>query len=381
VLLESDCAASDRASSMERLELLNTAAKIGRTAKIATSAREPITSCAPSQTVPKVHGCIISPHSTYFGEIRDGIPNGTGRIILGQRPNSSTQATQIVLDGEFINGALEGLGTMCSTCDGKVLYSFRGMWSGGARNGFGYQVYGNGSQYSGRFVMGKKHGIGLCIWPNGDSFFGYFNKGTPDGMGEARFSDGSIFRGMFKNHVLSGIGEICNGSERVVGLFSNGSIEEIYAYSCAEENIIYKIDEGDYNDAEPDSAAQAEEEDEDDECFLDLRGMRSPHGRRPCEEEEGKQWSSDDDEDDDNDEDDEEEGEEEEEEEEEGEGEGDGEGEGEGEGEGGEEERRWRSEDDEGSAEREFASEDAIDEDFELAKHILRYLNREKCKN
>ncbi len=101
--------------------------------------------------------------SDYEGSVRNGRPDGSGRLKL-----SSGQ----VYDGEWRDGQMSGKGTL---------------------------RFANGDQYSGSFVASLPDGIGRYVAVDGTVFEGHFSKGMRDGAGTLTLPDGRAFRSQWLN--------------------------------------------------------------------------------------------------------------------------------------------------------------------------------------
>lgn len=96
-------------------------------------------------------------YSSYFGEVRDGRPDGQGRLELRS---------------------------------GEV---FEGHWLAGVLDGSGIHVDANGNLYEGRFVAGVPNGQGRLTMATGEIFTGPFLDGQKNGTGQTRLAGGTVY--------------------------------------------------------------------------------------------------------------------------------------------------------------------------------------------
>lgn len=104
---------------------------------------------------------------SYFGEVRDGMANGTGVGIY---------ATGSMYDGE---------------------------WKNNKKHGVGVYKWVEGETYEGGFVDDKREGKGVYRWPNGNRFVGTWKNDQRDGHGILYDKDNNIvLEGIWKNDEL-----------------------------------------------------------------------------------------------------------------------------------------------------------------------------------
>ena len=125
----------------------------------------------------------------YKGELKDGIPNGQGFLIL---PDGGKYV------GEFKEGIINGQGTV-TLSDGR---KYSGEFKEGKKHGQGIYTYPNGDKYTGGYKDGFKNGLGALTYgkgkSDGDKYVGEFKEGIPNGQGTYTFSDGSKWVGEFR---------------------------------------------------------------------------------------------------------------------------------------------------------------------------------------
>lgn len=100
---------------------------------------------------------------TYMGRCQGGLPEGKGRLSLG---------------------------------DGSI---YDGMWRYGKRSGFGSFRFSNGDMFRGSWRDDVMHGKGWFYFRTGDRWFVNFWKGKANGEGRFYSKSGDIFFGNFKN--------------------------------------------------------------------------------------------------------------------------------------------------------------------------------------
>lgn len=101
--------------------------------------------------------------STYSGALRDGRPDGSGRLEL---------RSGAVVDGEWRAGRIEG----------------RAVWIDPA-----------GNRYEGDFRNGRPNGTGTYRATTGEIFTGSFVDGRRHGEGETRMAGGTVYRSLWKD--------------------------------------------------------------------------------------------------------------------------------------------------------------------------------------
>jgi hypothetical protein len=97
-------------------------------------------------------------YATYQGTMRDGRPDGEGRLAYRSGE---------VLEGRFVRGLLEGRGK---------------------------RLDADGNRYEGEFRAGLADGTGRLAQRNGDIYVGPFARGKKHGEGETRLAGGAVYR-------------------------------------------------------------------------------------------------------------------------------------------------------------------------------------------
>jgi len=124
----------------------------------------------------------------YYGSLRDGKPNGRGRV---EWDNGA------LYEGTFENGVYQGRGRFVGA-DGT---RYEGEFANGVFEGRGRYESRNGEIYEGDFEKGEFTGHGAWSRPDGARYRGAFRKGRMHG--EGRYSDGKgeIYEGEFVDGV------------------------------------------------------------------------------------------------------------------------------------------------------------------------------------
>ena len=111
-------------------------------------------------------------YSTYTGSLKDGRPNGQGRLQFRSGE---------LFEGHFLDGALEGKGLHVDVA---------------------------GNRYEGDFRNGKPHGEGRLAETTGDIYVGSFANGLKNGEGETRLAGGATYTSRWTMGMESGRPEI-----------------------------------------------------------------------------------------------------------------------------------------------------------------------------
>ena len=173
------------------------------------------------------------PDGTYYGTIKDGVPDGTGTMTY----RSGDKYT-----GEWLNGTPDGEGTYTlskkitpSLINGYGLLTafskpdaytgkfkdgrsvdnttikyrdgtYIGTIKDGRPDGNGTYTFANGNTYKGQFENGIGHGQGTCTWHDGSSYDGQWNNGKQHGQGTYTWPDGSKYVGEWEAGAKHGLG-------------------------------------------------------------------------------------------------------------------------------------------------------------------------------
>lgn len=156
-------------------------------------------------------GTIFLQDSTvYTGHLIGGIPNGQGKLILGQNN---------FYKGDFSNGNFEGFGKYK-----KKDYTYEGYWKNSKKEGEGVEVSEKFNQtYNGQFVNDLKDGDGV-LNIQGVKIFGQFSNGNlVSGIWK---KENKKFEGSWKNNKLRRLTvEGPNGAKLKLRFKRNGSMK------------------------------------------------------------------------------------------------------------------------------------------------------------
>ncbi|KAL2541335.1 Protein ACCUMULATION AND REPLICATION OF CHLOROPLASTS 3 [Abeliophyllum distichum] len=125
----------------------------------------------------------------YRGRIQGGLPEGKGRLLLGDGS---------IYDGMWRYGKRSGLGTFCFN-NGDV---FKGSWRDDVMHGKGWFYFHTGDRWFVNFWKGKANGEGRFYSRLGDVFFGHFKDGWRHGDFLRINVDGTRFHEIWDEGVL-----------------------------------------------------------------------------------------------------------------------------------------------------------------------------------
>ena len=105
--------------------------------------------------------------------------------------------------------------------------SYFGEVSDGMANGTGVGIYATGSMYEGEWKNNKKHGVGVYKWVEGETYEGGFVDDQREGKGVYRWPNGNRFVGTWKNDQRNGQGVLYDGDNNIVleGNWLNDELE------------------------------------------------------------------------------------------------------------------------------------------------------------
>ena len=128
---------------------------------------------------------------TYFGEFKEGKPNGQGTEIY------SDGAKYV---GEWKDDKRYGQGTYTWPDGAKYVGEFKDDFS----NGQGTYIYTNGDKYVGEFKDDKRYGQGTYTWSDGRQFVGEWKDDKRHGQGTFTGADGIVKKkGIWENGKLA----------------------------------------------------------------------------------------------------------------------------------------------------------------------------------
>jgi len=124
-----------------------------------------------------------------------------------------------VLEGEWLNGSLNGQGTYTYASGDKYVGAFKD----GEKNGQGTYTYASGDKYVGAFKDGEKNGKGTYTWANGNKYVGGYKDGKKHGQGTAIYASGDKYVGGFKDGKKNGQGvaTFADGSPSQEGIWAD----------------------------------------------------------------------------------------------------------------------------------------------------------------
>lgn len=130
----------------------------------------------------------------YSGGYVDGKPSGIGDYY---NENGDSYF------GEWKNGFPNGFGKFQSS-----KFSYEGTWADGKINGEGVIRYANGDEYDGEFIDNKRFGRGQYRFKNGNEYVGEFVDNLFNGLGYYYYKDGGFYEGEFSNGKFYGDGTL-----------------------------------------------------------------------------------------------------------------------------------------------------------------------------
>ena len=98
---------------------------------------------------------------TYAGMVVKGVPHGKGNFYK----RSDDPSTYFKYEGDWVNGVIEGKGTVTWATGEK----YEGNWKAGKREGYGKYYYKTGERYEGYFKNGDCHGDGIYYYSYSDA--------------------------------------------------------------------------------------------------------------------------------------------------------------------------------------------------------------------
>ena len=123
----------------------------------------------------------------YTGEIKDGVPNGRGKLVY------TGNNTGDRYEGDFKNGKPEGKGIYYHK-NGNI---YSGDLKNDTANGKGILYSINGNRYEGDWVKDCPHGKGIKYFKNGDRMMGDYNEGKPIGKHVILHANGNVSEKIF----------------------------------------------------------------------------------------------------------------------------------------------------------------------------------------
>ena len=121
----------------------------------------------------------------------DGTVNGKGRLVWRVRGSASYDPKTIYssYSGEIRNGRPDGQGRL-ELRSGEIL---DGHWVAGQLDGHGIHIDADGNRYEGQFTAGVPNGEGRLETKTGEIFAGSFADGLKNGKGRTRLPGGTVY--------------------------------------------------------------------------------------------------------------------------------------------------------------------------------------------
>jgi hypothetical protein len=121
----------------------------------------------------------------------DGTVNGKGRLVWRVRGSASYDPKTIYSSyfGEIRNGRPDGQGRL-ELRSGEIL---DGHWVAGQLDGHGIHIDADGNRYEGQFRAGVPNGSGRLETKTGEIFVGSFTDGLKNGKGRTRLPGGTVY--------------------------------------------------------------------------------------------------------------------------------------------------------------------------------------------
>ena len=132
--------------------------------------------------------------SIYIGEIKDNKCFGHGKYI--------TTKGDITM-GYFKDNFVQGYEIIKTNNNNSV---FEGQFEKNNFNGYGIEIFEDGSTYFGQFENNKKAGIGTYDWGDGCQYQGEWKNGLPHGSGIFNDNKNRLYEGEWKYGKMNGIG-------------------------------------------------------------------------------------------------------------------------------------------------------------------------------
>ncbi len=176
---------------------------------------------------------------TYYGETKNGYPNGFGKVIIDSdyayyATFSSGKVSGYAMSVNYSYEGIEGwAGDSCSIkggSSGELLISGKGLVFAHVNDDYyDENVAGNNYlAYEGKLKDSKKDGSGTSYYANGNIYYeGEYKKSDFSGKGKLYYYDGTLqYEGSFKYGKYNGKGILYNedGSIKHKGKFKNGNI-------------------------------------------------------------------------------------------------------------------------------------------------------------
>ena len=163
---------------------------------------------------------------SYAGELKNGVPDGVGRMIYERAD---------LYNGQWKNGKKEGRGTMTyhNYYDNNIMDVYKGEWKDDKKEGKGkmtyntkyYETLPETFYYEGKWKDDLENGIGKHMWANGDYYETEWRDGdaATDGKLRMTLDNGDIYEGEVHNYELDDwTPELPNGKGKMI--YADGSV-------------------------------------------------------------------------------------------------------------------------------------------------------------
>lgn len=162
---------------------------------------------------------IESAGSKYFGQVSaEGQKQGQGQLQdkyglhMGyfnkdakEGPGNSYFINSVFVAAEWKQNQLNG---NCVSHDEELNQHSKNYYVNNMKEGYGEEMFNDGTSYKGNFKADLKHGMGEMRWPDGNWYKGEFKRGKIDGKGQFSWADGRVYEGSWSNDKMSGLGEM-----------------------------------------------------------------------------------------------------------------------------------------------------------------------------
>lgn len=179
----------------------------------------------------------------YFGpdyhcEMTGGFKNSelTGKVSFFCNSNGEREE----FTGEYKNGKPNGYGVNIFSNGSK----YEGSLKDGNKHGKGTYTFSDGTYYKGDWVNDKENGNAIYTWKSNDTeckFEGVYKDGKRNGSGKYSCDNGESFIGYYKDDLFIGKGKlIYSDKSSYEGDFKDGLFDGIGISKDSEGNIMYK---------------------------------------------------------------------------------------------------------------------------------------------
>ena len=152
--------------------------------------------------------------SVYIGQTKNDKCNGHGKYI-GTKGD--------ITNGFFKDNYLQGYELIERKRNNAI---FEGEFDKNKFNGYGIEIFEDGSTYYGQYKNNEKSGIGTYAWSDGSNYQGEWINGLPNGTGIFNDNKNRIYEGEWRYGKMNGIGLFkWDDGRKYIGLFSDDKRE------------------------------------------------------------------------------------------------------------------------------------------------------------